>query len=162
MKIVAPLWCHPSDIPVEGRLDIYMHCEPKVGTRCINTRYMKKVAEINGRAIRKANTLKGYANWSECVGGEWHMFRMPLRFAYAAKIDKFDATGKRFDLPATVKSAFAKVEWKGECVENRGDPKEVVDGRKGRLAARIASGALKSRSKFREAQAPAVLARLAA
>ena len=162
MKIVKPLWCLPSQIPVEDRLDIYMHCEARIGTRCINTRFMKAAAKATDRAVRKVNTLKGWANWSECVHGEWHMFRAPLTLVYAQKIDRYDATGKKFQLPLTAAKAFGKVEWKGECVENRGDAPETVAARKAVMATRIKDGTLVPRSKFRAPQEAAVISRLAA
>ena len=169
MMKVKPLWCLPSEIPVEDRLDIFMHCEPKVATRCINTRFMKKVAQVTGRAVRKVNTLKGYANWSECVHGDWHMFRAPLTLAYAAKIDKFDAGGPRFQLPLTAGKAFGPVEHKGLCgervEETTEDPTILAlkkAERKKKHGDRIRSGAHTPRSKFREPQKEAVEARLAA
>lgn len=169
MKTVKPLWCQQSQIPLEDRLDIYMNCEPRVATRCIDTRYIKAVAKVLGRSIRKANTLKGYANWSECVNGTWHMFRVPLTLSYAAKIDKFDAGGPRFKFPLTAAEAFGKVEWKGECVERLEEttvpPDELAKkkaDRKKKFSERVKSGEHKKRSKFRDPQAPAVIERLAA
>jgi len=153
---VKALHCRPSLIPVEDRLDIYMHCEPKVATRCVNTRYMKKVAQTTDRAVRKVNTLNGWANWSECVDGVWHMFRAPLTPDYCAKINTYDRTGKKFQLPLTVAKAFGKVEHKGECVERR-DPAGVTAERKQRLNTRIATGKLVPRSKFRAPQVSPLL-----
>lgn len=154
---VPQLWCNPKLI---DKARIYMTCEPGRATRCINTQTLKVIAEYLGREVRKVNTLKGYANWSECVRGTWHMFRMPLHQKYAFGIDEYDRTGIKFRLP--VAAPFEKVEWRGPCVESRGDPPEVVAERKAIMAVRIADGTLVPRSKFRAPQAAAVQARLAA
>lgn len=153
---VKALWASRKLLAPEVERDIYLYCEPKIGTRCINTRAAKAMAEATGRSVRKVNTLDGYMNWSECLDGQWHMFRAPLTLKYAQAIDRYDNTGRKFRLP--VAAPFGAVEYKGPSVERR-DPIPVIRERKKRHNARVASGAHKPRSKFRRAQAPAVAAR---
>jgi hypothetical protein len=149
--MVPPLWCDPDRLSRGSVLKVYETCQLAVSTRCINTNAIKAMAAAEGRAVRKVNTLKGYTNWSECVNGDWHMFRMPLRRTYAALIDAYDASKKHFRLPK--RPPFGPVEYKGPCVA-RNDPLEVIRARKEKYNTRVADGEVEPRSKFRKPQLP--------